>query len=48
MPYTGGMNVYRDKCDTIAADGYPGLLMSGHRTTLTAAAPVAVPALPNA
>ena len=28
MPYIGGMIDYRDRCDAIAADGYPGFAMS--------------------
>jgi len=28
MPYAGGVNVYRDRCDQIAADGYEGFVMS--------------------
>ncbi len=28
MPYIGGLGVYRDKCDQIAAEGYRGFLLS--------------------
>ena len=28
MPYTGGMNTYRDRCEAIAEDGYPGFAMN--------------------
>ena len=28
MPYIGGLNVYRDKCAEIAAQGYPGFRLS--------------------
>jgi cyclohexanone monooxygenase len=24
MPYVGGVGAYREKCEAIAADGYPG------------------------
>ena len=30
MPYVGGTNVYRDKCDAIAGAGYPGVVLSSH------------------
>ncbi|HUJ64463.1 MAG TPA: NAD(P)/FAD-dependent oxidoreductase, partial [Acidimicrobiales bacterium] len=28
MPYVGGFNVYRDKCDQVAAAGYPGFVLT--------------------
>jgi len=28
MPYVGGFNVYRDKCDQVAAAGYEGFVLS--------------------
>jgi cation diffusion facilitator CzcD-associated flavoprotein CzcO len=28
MPYLGGLGVYRDKCDAVAADGYAGFKLS--------------------
>ncbi len=28
MPYIGGFNVYREKCDEIAANGYPGFTLT--------------------
>ncbi|GAA0612082.1 NAD(P)/FAD-dependent oxidoreductase [Sporichthya brevicatena] len=31
MPYVGGTHVYRDKCDAVAAAGYPGVSISRHR-----------------
>ena len=31
MPYAGGVNVYRDRCDEIAAEGYTGFNMSESR-----------------
>ena len=29
MPYVGGVGVYRDICDEVAADGYRGLVLTG-------------------
>jgi cation diffusion facilitator CzcD-associated flavoprotein CzcO len=29
MPYVGGFGRYRERCASLAADGYPGLVMSG-------------------
>ena len=28
MPYIGGVPVYREKCDQVAADGYEGCIVS--------------------
>jgi cyclohexanone monooxygenase len=28
MPYVGGLGRYRERCDRVAADGYPGLTMA--------------------
>jgi hypothetical protein len=28
MPYIGGVGVYREKCDQVAADGYEGFALS--------------------
>ncbi|MFC4116743.1 flavin-containing monooxygenase [Nonomuraea zeae] len=28
MPYIGGVGAYREKCDQVAADGYPGFVLS--------------------
>jgi cyclohexanone monooxygenase len=38
MPYIGGVGVYREKCDEIAAKGYEGFCMSGGPATEAAAA----------
>src|SRR5581483_3748062 len=27
LPYTGGVGVYREKCDEVAREGYPGFLI---------------------
>jgi cyclohexanone monooxygenase len=27
MPYLGGVGVYREKCDEVAANGYEGLIL---------------------
>jgi cyclohexanone monooxygenase len=32
MPYIGGVGVYRQKCDEVAAKGYEGFALSGGRT----------------
>jgi cation diffusion facilitator CzcD-associated flavoprotein CzcO len=32
LPYIGGLGVYRNRCDQIAADGYPGFLLDGRLT----------------
>jgi cyclohexanone monooxygenase len=29
MPYVGGVGAYRQKCDQVTADGYPGFVLSG-------------------
>jgi len=31
MPYVGGVGTYREKCDEVAAKGYEGFTLSGHR-----------------
>ena len=31
MPYVGGVGTYRQKCDEVAAKGYEGFTLSGHR-----------------
>jgi cyclohexanone monooxygenase len=31
MPYVGGLHNYRNKCDEVAAAGYPGFLMAAER-----------------
>jgi cyclohexanone monooxygenase len=28
MPYVGGMGRYREECDKVAADGYPGFTLT--------------------
>jgi cyclohexanone monooxygenase len=28
MPYVGGVGVYREKCDQVARDGYPGFVLA--------------------
>jgi cyclohexanone monooxygenase len=28
MPYVGGVGVYRQKCDEVAAGGYPGFTLT--------------------
>jgi cyclohexanone monooxygenase len=28
MPYAGGLNVYRDRCDAVATGGYPGFALA--------------------
>ncbi len=38
MPYIGGVGVYRDKCDAIAAAGYTGFLVQGPSAAVGAAA----------
>jgi cyclohexanone monooxygenase len=38
MPYLGGLGVYRDKCDAVAADGYAGFTLSATRDEDTARA----------
>jgi cation diffusion facilitator CzcD-associated flavoprotein CzcO len=38
MPYLGGLGVYRDKCDAVAADGYAGFTLSAIRNEETARA----------
>jgi cyclohexanone monooxygenase len=39
MPYIGGMGRYREECDKVAADGYPGFTLTP-RTPLTPLAPL--------
>ena len=36
MPYVGGLGVYRQKCDEVAASGYEGFMLSApaHRPGL--------------
>jgi cyclohexanone monooxygenase len=36
MPYIGGVGVYRDTCEAIAAAGYRGFLLSDPTTALAA------------
>jgi hypothetical protein len=31
MPYAGGMHVYREKCNDVAAEGYVGFEMKQER-----------------
>jgi cyclohexanone monooxygenase len=38
MPYIGGVGVYREKCDEIAAKGYEGFLLSTAPASRAAAA----------
>src|SRR5215216_4745362 len=38
MPYIGGVGVYREKCDGVAAKGYEGFRMSGGPAREAAAA----------
>jgi len=35
MPYIGGVGVYRDKCNEVAAHGYEGFVRSGERVPTT-------------
>jgi cyclohexanone monooxygenase len=32
MPYIGGVGVYRQKCDEVAAKGYEGFALDGVRS----------------
>jgi cation diffusion facilitator CzcD-associated flavoprotein CzcO len=32
MPYVGGLDVYRTRCDEVAANGYPGFTLLDHAT----------------
>jgi cyclohexanone monooxygenase len=41
MPYIGGVGVYREKCDEVAAKGYEGFRFSGAPEAETAAAAAA-------
>jgi len=36
MPYIGGVAVYRDRCDEIAANGYEGFVLSGQAARMAA------------
>ena len=36
MPYIGGVGVYRQECDEIAADGYRGFVIRDARQTADA------------
>jgi cyclohexanone monooxygenase len=36
MPYVGGVGTYRQHCDKVAADGYPGLIFDGAREAAAA------------
>jgi cyclohexanone monooxygenase len=36
MPYIGGLNVYREKCSAIAANGYEGFVLAGTRVAQAA------------
>ena len=49
MPYIGGVGVYRDKCDEVAANGYEGFsLSSGPARAVPSPQPVHdAPALPH-
>jgi cyclohexanone monooxygenase len=37
MPYIGGVGVYRQKCDEVAANGYEGFALSGAQRASSAA-----------
>jgi cyclohexanone monooxygenase len=37
MPYIGGVGVYRQKCDEVAAKGYEGFTMTGAKQPQRAA-----------
>jgi cyclohexanone monooxygenase len=36
MPYIGGVGVYRERCDEIAADGYTGFIFNGEPAQIAA------------
>jgi cyclohexanone monooxygenase len=36
MPYIGGVGVYRQRCDEIAANGYQGFFLRGHAAQIAA------------
>ena len=36
MPYIGGVGIYREKCDQVAAEGYEGFVRSGHAARVPA------------
>ena len=36
LPYVGGVDIYRSKCDEVAANGYEGFELKSHETASTA------------